>query len=190
MPAAAPSGGNEHWHGSAVSWEEKWFSSKMFFPRMSCPEKFSHNRKHTHTQPGRGQWTSSHSVPTRVIQQAAEVCEVPSGLPRCSCPSFSPFQRAVCAVVPIWAWSRFRDSTLPVELWGTKVCCNVFTLPVGSFVLLSLNDPIPTLRMDDITALHGMQAVHSAASLIACLALLSLQFDSGRYEHTKLGCDM
>lgn len=131
---------------------------------MSCPEKFCHNRKHTHTQPARGQWTSSHSVPTRVIQQAAEVCEVPSGLPRCSCPSFSPFQRAVCAVVPIWAWSKFRDSTLPVELWGTKVCCNVFTLPVGSFVLLSLNDQFP----------YFMDGWHHSAAWYASCALSSI----------------
>lgn len=130
---------------------------------MSCPEKFCHNRKHTHT----------HTASQRTVNQlplsshsghTAEVCEVPSGLPRCSCPSFSPFQRAVCAVVPIWAWSKFRDSTLPVELWGTKVCCNVFTLPVGSFVLLSLNDQFP----------YFMDGWHHSAAWYASCALSSI----------------
>lgn len=52
----------------------------------------------------------------------------------------------VCVtVVPSWAWSRPGDSTLPIELWETKVCCNVFTIPVGSLVLLSLNDQFPQL---------------------------------------------
>lgn len=32
------------------------------------------------------------------------------------------------------------DSTLPGELWRTEACCNVFTMPLGSLVLLSLND--------------------------------------------------
>lgn len=130
---------------------------------MSCPENFSHNRKHTHTQPGRGQWTSSHSVPTRVIQQAAEVCEVPSGLPRCSCPSFSPFQRAACAVVPIWAWSRFRDSTLPVSSGGLKCAVMYLLSLLAALFCCPWMTDFHTLWMDDITALRGMQAVHSAA---------------------------
>lgn len=67
-------------------------------------------------------------------------------------PRFSPLQSymnvrvCVCAtVVPTWARSRVGVSALPIELWGTKVCCNVFTIPVGSLVLLSLNDRFPQL---------------------------------------------
>lgn len=147
MPVATETNSNERvvawqrWKLGGKKKRERGFLKERSFLERSCPEKFSHNHKHTPTD--RRQWTSSHSVPTRVMQQAAEVCEVASWLPRCSCPPFSPFQSAVCAVVPAWARSRFRDSTLPIELWGTKVCCNVFTIPVGSLVLLSLNDRFP-----------------------------------------------
>lgn len=34
---------------------------------------------------------------------------------------------------------------LPIELYGTKMSCNVFTIPLGSLAELSLNDRFPQL---------------------------------------------
>lgn len=53
--------------------------------------------------------------------------------------------RVRVAVVAAWKRSRFGDSVLPIELCGTKMSCNVFTIPLVGLVPLSLNDRFPQL---------------------------------------------
>lgn len=78
----------QHWK---LQGNKKRFSKKGFAQNSLAQKNLLIMRN---TQ--RAQGTS----PTRVMQQAEEVSGVASRLPPRSCPTHSPFQSAVCAVVP------------------------------------------------------------------------------------------
>lgn len=143
QPVATQPSGNESTGMAALQTERKsGFLKEGSFQEQSCPEKFSHNHKHT-----QGQAEDSEPAPTQFPlrscsrQRRSASCRPGS---HDAAVLLSRHSKVLCVLLfPLGPGPEFRGLTLPNELWGTKVCCNVFTIPVGSLVLLSLNDRFP-----------------------------------------------